>query len=174
MKQRAASLLFAVLSLFLANCRSSRSGYSGADSSTPSHGMSQSEYPFDEYGNYREDWVKNGKPSYASQYENADVVDLTKDNPRSPFAGTSEASDDRPKQTKRSSSSSSRSKSTASKSKPKPKKPAPKYTTITIKKGDTLYGLAKRYGTSVKAIQSANGMGGATALRDGRSLKIPR
>jgi len=139
--------------------------------------MSPSEYPFDEYGNYREDWVKNGRPSYASEHEGANVIDLTKDNPPSPFLGTSEA-DDRPKTTKRSSSSSSRSKYTAkssSKSKSKPKsKPAPKYSTITLKKGDTLYGLAKKYGTSVKAIQSANGMGSSTALRDGRSLRIPR
>lgn len=43
----------------------------------------------------------------------------------------------------------------------------------TVKKGDTLYGLANRYGTSVAAIKKASGLSSNT-LRDGRTISIPR
>lgn len=42
-----------------------------------------------------------------------------------------------------------------------------------VSKGDTLYGLSKRYGTSVAAIQSANGLNDSTIVL-GTSLNIPR
>ena len=56
--------------------------------------------------------------------------------------------------------------------KPKPK-PKPKFVRHSVKKGETLYGLARRYGTSVSAIQKANGISGAL-IRIGQSLKIPK
>lgn len=60
------------------------------------------------------------------------------------------------------------------KPKPKPKpKPVPKTVRHTIKRGDTLSGLAKKYGTSVSAIQRANNLSG-TLIREGKSLTIPR
>lgn len=163
--------------LFLANCRSTGGG---SGSSTPSTSMSPSEYPFDENGNYREDWVKGGAStsSVASNSTSSDVVDLTKDNPPSPFLGTTDPRDSYTPPKKSTSSSYTKSKTSSkstAKAKTKPKaKPAPKATYVTVKKGDTLYGLAKRYGTSVKAIQSANGMGSKTVLQNGKSLKIPR
>lgn len=56
----------------------------------------------------------------------------------------------------------------------KPKaKAAPRATTHKVKSGDTLGALARRYGTTVTAIQAANGMGKSTALRAGQSIKIP-
>ncbi len=58
--------------------------------------------------------------------------------------------------------------------KPKPKpKPKPQAVYHTVRKGDTLYGLAKRYGTTVGKIQSANGISGSL-IRLGQRLKIPR
>jgi len=42
-----------------------------------------------------------------------------------------------------------------------------------VSKGDTLYNLSKRYGTSVAAIQSANGLSDTTIVL-GTSLNIPR
>lgn len=55
-----------------------------------------------------------------------------------------------------------------------PKQSAPKTTTHTVKSGDTLHALAKRYGTTVAAIQSANGMKSSnTNLQIGQKLKIP-
>lgn len=50
---------------------------------------------------------------------------------------------------------------------------APRATTHKVKSGDTLGALARRYGTTVAAIQAANGMGKSTALRAGQSIKIP-
>ncbi len=63
--------------------------------------------------------------------------------------------------------------------KPKPKpvaaKPAPKPSSsrYVVKKGDTLYAIAKRHGTSVGAIQKANRLSG-TIIRPGQGLAIPR
>lgn len=43
----------------------------------------------------------------------------------------------------------------------------------TIKKGDTLWGLSRKYNTTVTAIQRANGLKGSN-LKIGRTLLIPR
>lgn len=54
-------------------------------------------------------------------------------------------------------------------------KPAPtlKATTHKVRSGETLEKIARKYGTTVAAIQSANGMGKGTNIRAGQSLKIP-
>ncbi len=50
----------------------------------------------------------------------------------------------------------------------------PKTTTHKVKSGDTLDKLARTYGTTVAAIQAANGMKkGDTSIRIGQTLKIP-
>lgn len=51
------------------------------------------------------------------------------------------------------------------------KKAAP--TTYKVRKGDTLEKIARRHGTTVAAIQSANGMGGSTRINIGDKLKSP-
>lgn len=95
------------------------------------------------------------------------------------------ASSTRPKP--RTSAGSSGSSSSASKSKTKPKstavaktttKPKPKTSSSSssryaVKKGDSLYAIAKRYGTTVGALQKANKMSG-TSIRPGQSLSIPK
>lgn len=76
-------------------------------------------------------------------------------------------------------SSSGSSTTAASSPKPKPTpKPAAKSTssssvTHTVKSGDTLYGLALRYKSSVAKIKSANGLK-SDLIRPGMKLKIPR
>jgi membrane-bound lytic murein transglycosylase D len=45
--------------------------------------------------------------------------------------------------------------------------------THTVRRGDTLDGLAKRYGVSVDALREANGMSTREVLRAGVALKIP-
>jgi LysM repeat protein len=65
--------------------------------------------------------------------------------------------------------------------KPAPKaepKPAAKPTTSgsrshTMAKGDTLYGLARKYGVSAAAIQKANNISKPESIRDGAKLIIP-
>lgn len=42
-----------------------------------------------------------------------------------------------------------------------------------VRRGDTLGGLARRYGSSVKLIQKANAMRVGTILRPGRTLEVP-
>ncbi|MFN9662410.1 MAG: LysM peptidoglycan-binding domain-containing protein, partial [Akkermansiaceae bacterium] len=57
--------------------------------------------------------------------------------------------------------------------KPKPK---PKTSTVvrhTVKRGETLSVIAKRYRTTVSKIQQSNGIRG-TVIRVGQTLKIPR
>lgn len=53
------------------------------------------------------------------------------------------------------------------------KTPAPQPATHKIKSGETLSKIAARYGTTVDAIQKANGMGSSTNIRAGQTLKIP-
>ncbi|NNE94099.1 MAG: LysM peptidoglycan-binding domain-containing protein [Verrucomicrobiales bacterium] len=45
--------------------------------------------------------------------------------------------------------------------------------THTVVQGDTLFSLSRRYGTSVAAIQSANGLS-SDLIRTGQTLQIPR
>lgn len=55
----------------------------------------------------------------------------------------------------------------------KKKKKSVNSTTHIVKKGENLGRIAKRYGTTVAAIQNANGMKSSTAIRAGQKLKIP-
>jgi len=57
------------------------------------------------------------------------------------------------------------------KTKPKPK--AKGSTRHTVRAGDNLYSIAKRYGTSVGALQKANGVKGAM-IKPGQTLAIPK
>ena len=50
--------------------------------------------------------------------------------------------------------------------------PAAGGTSHTVAAGESLWGLARKYGTSIEAIQSANGLTGTT-IRTGQTLTIP-
>jgi membrane-bound lytic murein transglycosylase D len=52
-------------------------------------------------------------------------------------------------------------------------KAKPKTTRHTVRSGENLYNIAKRYGTTVGAVQKANGIKGSV-IRPGQSLVIPR
>lgn len=64
-------------------------------------------------------------------------------------------------------------KAKAAATKAQPKAAAPKTTTYKVKSGDNLGAIAAKYGTTVSAIQAANGMGKKTNIRAGQTLKIP-
>ena len=53
------------------------------------------------------------------------------------------------------------------------RKPAPKARTYTVKKGDTLGAIARRNGTSVKALKRANGLK-SDMIHINQKLTIPR
>ena len=48
------------------------------------------------------------------------------------------------------------------------------YIEYTIKKGDTLSEIAKEYGTTVKKLQSINGIKNANKIYAGDTIKIPK
>jgi len=45
--------------------------------------------------------------------------------------------------------------------------------TYTVQKGDTLYGLARRYGTTAQTLANLNGISLNSILRIGQKLKVP-
>ena len=55
----------------------------------------------------------------------------------------------------------------------RPEAPKPTFLTYRVSSGDTLGRIAARHGTSVRAIQSANGMGNKTVIRIGQRLRVP-
>ena len=55
----------------------------------------------------------------------------------------------------------------------RPEAPKPTFVTYRVSNGDTLGRIAARHGTSVRAIQSANGMGINTMIRIGQRLRLP-
>ncbi|MCW1912098.1 LysM peptidoglycan-binding domain-containing protein [Luteolibacter sp. GHJ8] len=95
-----------------------------------------------------------------------------------PKTTSTTVSNTRPKPKAASTASSSRPKQKAVVVKPKVKpkavaKAKPKSTRHTVRSGDSLYAIAKRYGTTASAVQKANGLKGTT-IRPGQSLSIPK
>ncbi|HZI74342.1 MAG TPA: LysM peptidoglycan-binding domain-containing protein, partial [Gemmatimonadales bacterium] len=54
-----------------------------------------------------------------------------------------------------------------------PRPPASDARTHVVQRGDTLKGLAKRYGVSIQALREANGLDERSPLRVGLALRIP-
>lgn len=108
--------------------------------------------PFDANGQYREDWADD--PFKWSRPGKKKPPEIAK--PDTPPANARPIA------------------STPPKPKPKPRpKPKPKSIRYTVKKGDTLYKISRKYGTSVGALQRANGISGSL-IRPGQALKVPR
>ncbi len=135
--------------------------------------------PFDDAGNYREDWVAKGEGATGVRDTPVSAA-YTQEPDETPARSTvASSASSGPRETTSSGSSSSSSsprKTTASSSKPKPKpkpKPVAKPTYVKVKSGDTLYGMSLKYGVSVASIKSANGLKSDTIV-DGKSLRIPR
>ena len=175
-------LLLPLLSVILVSC----SGSGGSSTYNPDIG------PFDEDGNYVEAWADN-PPKRGSKRKTpapklatpsrpepkppvvvaarpvpkpvpvARTVNLPKPPPPAPVARVAPKVKPTPRPV-------------VVKPKPRPKPAAPeprRLTRHTVRKGDTLYSLSKRYGTSISAIKRANGISGSTIIT-GRSYVIPR
>jgi hypothetical protein len=188
------------------SCKTTQSG-SGYDDvvdyTSPNTKLPKEEYPFDDSGNYREDWAARGAGVSGVKDKPADTALYTQASDSTPPAqpsyggpvnhpayvsedpapgistvSTTPRSSSPSSSVRRTTSSPSRStasrSSSSSRSKPKPKpKPVAKPTVVKVKPGDTLYGLSKRYGVSVASIKSANGLKGDTIV-DGKPLRIPK
>jgi LysM repeat protein len=148
--------------------------------------------PYDSAGNYREDWAddpsKWRKPGKQAPADDLPVIAKNEEppansNPLVPQAAsnpkpTSTRVESAPRETvKRSGepkevAAKPKPKTTVVKTKPKAK-PKPKTTRYIVKSGDSLSRIASRTGSSVSAIQRANGISG-TLIRPGQSLVIPK
>lgn len=118
---------------------------------TPPHTMAKNEYPFDENGDYKTEWVSAGGGSSASE---SDISSW-----RSSHGGVPTPDKDYTPPKKKKSSSSSKSKG--------------KGGSYTIKQGDSLSVIAARNGTTVAKLKAANGLKN-DFIRAGKTLKIPK
>ena len=163
--------LVSMAALFVTSCANN-----GSDS-----GLADNTGPFDEHGNYRDDWAddptKWRRPGGSKPSTKIASNDL-------PPADASPIASYTPPAPRSTSSSSSSSSSARTQSAPKPKpavaykpkakpKPKPTSTRYTVKKGDSLYAIAQRNRTSVSALQKANNISGSL-IRPGQNLVIPK
>ncbi len=176
----------AALCLALGACKTTKKGDDVIDYTSPDTGLSSTEYPFDEKGNYREDWASGGRTADVASNENlysdpAPAVEVEKPKPKvtSPTGSGSGAVASKPKPV----ASKPKPKPVVSKPKPKPAakkkvvvkpkpKPVVKPTYVTVRSGDTLSAISRRTGYSVATIKSYNGLRSDT-IRPGQSLKLP-
>jgi LysM repeat protein len=161
-------LLGLLAPLFLTQCKSTGGTYKDveydpATLKTPGgHGLEKKEYPFDDEGNYRKDWVRN-KTSGRTRSSYRDVT------PTASAPETTEVVQSGPTNYPNYQDISSGSGSTPST--PAPPSPAsPQYHKVVS--GDTLYSLANRYGTTVPDLKRTNGLTG-DSIRKGQTLRIP-
>ena len=183
-----AALAGAALCLALGACKTTKKGDDVIDYTSPDTGLSSTEYPFDEKGNYREDWASGGRTADVASNENlysdpAPAVEVEKPKPKvtSPTGSGSGAVASKPKPV--ASKPKPKPKPVVSKPKPKPAakkkvvvkprpKPVAKPTYVTVRSGDTLSAISRRTGYSVATIKSYNGLRSDT-IRPGQSLKLP-
>ncbi len=179
-----------VLPLFLASCGSSPSKgrTRGAparlptidlhgSASTPSHSMSHADYPFDSNGNYITSWAAEGEARAGrNAYASTSYSDWRSSHSEGGGAARKSSSSSGVKKSS-TSSTTARTKSAASTTKKKSvastTKKKPSSSSHTVRKGDTLSAIARKYGTSVAKIKAANGLS-SDIIRDGKSLKVPR
>lgn len=117
---------------------------------TPPHSMAKNEYPFDENGDYKSDWVASGGSTKTNESDYGSW--------RSSHGGEPTPDKDyTPPKKKKSSGSKSKSKGGS----------------YTIKSGDSLSVIAAKNGTTVAKLKAANGLS-SDLIRAGKTLKIPK
>jgi LysM repeat protein len=178
-----AALAGAALCLALGACKTMKKGDDVIDYTSPDTGLSSSEYPFDEKGNYREDWASGGRTKDVASNENiysdpAPAVEVEKPKPKV----TSSSGGTAVKTTAGSGAVVSKPKpKTVAAKKPAPKKkvvvkpkpkPVAKPTYVTVRSKDTLSAISRRTGYSVATIKSYNGLR-SDFIKPGQTLKLP-
>ncbi len=185
----------ALLAVLLSSCSSSRSKLQGVPSSlpsiglygqarTPPHRMPRADYPFDANGNYVTAWAAEGRSAAgASSSYRSSRSHVEEDPPEPPRRSVSVSSSRSRSNVASAPPVSKKKSSTVAATPPKPaassksaapsaKKSTSGGTTHTVRSNDSLWSLAKKYGTTVEKIKAANGIKG-TNIRDGAKLKIP-
>ncbi|MDF1657570.1 MAG: LysM peptidoglycan-binding domain-containing protein [Verrucomicrobiales bacterium] len=162
-----------LLPLLLTQCKSTGGSYQDIEYDpstlkTPSgHGMEKKEYPFDDEGKYRKEWVRNkstGKTRSASKLPENEIASTNLSPPSTGssagYYGPADAGE----------VASNEAMEVAAVS---PSVPAPVSANYhKVVSGDTLYSLSQRYGTSVDALKNANGLT-SNNIRTGQSLRLP-
>lgn len=160
------------LPLVMASCSSSGSKVKGVPANlpviplhgtaaTPAHSMSHQDYPFDPSGNYVTAWAAEGE----TRAGRGAAGDSDYSNWKQSHSGASSSR----------SSSTAKRKTTSSKPKSKSSTAKKKSSSVrhTVRSGDTLSGIARKYGSSVSRIKSANGLR-SDLIRNGQTLTVPR
>lgn len=197
----AAFLLAGILApLFLTQCKTTSKSYKDisydpSKLKTPAgHGMERNDYPFDEQGNYRKDWVKGNTtgrdrsaspgsdpataapagteaaPQGSTSYPNYAEASAARESGN--FVGPA-GSSGTSAETATASPAAGESTSgveLASAGTGTAASSTPSYHKVT--NGDTLFSLASRYHTSVSELKRVNGLTG-DSIRAGQSLRIP-
>jgi LysM repeat protein len=186
-----ASLLLGI-AIVLASCRSPSQKLDLAPDmiATPPHRLARTEYPFDTGGRYVDAWAAEGAGRFGrhmnsdrtedgrtgdEQPERRPTPPLTPVVARPPTRAI--AADNRPDPSppatpvNRTATKPPAAKPPAAKPTAQ-KPPAKKKTTHTVRRGDSLSSLSRRYGVSVQAIKKANNLK-SDRIIDGRKLVIP-
>jgi LysM repeat protein len=109
--------------------------------------------PFDEDGNYIEAWADNPpKPGLVLSSRDPKPAPRIASTPKPVYKPTP---------------------APAARPKPKPVVVKPKRIRHSVRKGDTLWGLARKYGTTVTKIKKANGLR-SDVIRVGKTYLIPK
>jgi LysM repeat protein len=151
--------------LLLTGCAGNNTGKPvGAPSGTngPRPGLPRHEYPFDSSGRYRTDWV-SGSSSSSEDSSESEVKVASSPPPAPRRSSSSTASTAPPSSTYRAPSPAPPAPTPA---------PKPQAKRHTVARGDTLSAIGRRYGSSVSAIQQANGLSG-DLIHPGQVLRIP-
>lgn len=149
--------------------------FESAKIATPGgHTLSERDYPFDEKGNYRKDWVKSGSTSSRQRQKDAVIS--------APPALASAPPAPQPQQMPPQSTPSAptppqqislppaRTAPPQTVASTAPAAPQARYHKVVS--GDTLFSLSRRYGASVSELKSTNGLTSDT-IRLGQTLRVP-
>lgn len=157
--------LSAVCSALL-SCENSKSGGSSSDPYASNYGNDGHYNPYPGQSGYTTPTTPSYQtpPMPAEPQPPADPYAFSAPKKSTPSVASSSA----PKKSTASSSSTKKKSSSTAAAKKKPSASS----RYTVSKGDTLYGIARKKGTTVAKIKAANGISG-DVIRPGQSLKIP-
>ncbi|MCB1062203.1 MAG: LysM peptidoglycan-binding domain-containing protein [Verrucomicrobiae bacterium] len=144
---------------------------------TPPHNLSAYDYPFDDDGTYRKDWVTNKNATRGKRWRPATTSPpppQPSTPPQAPMVASSQQQlPPPPRQPTYAPPPPSITPPQAPRPSPPPAaapKPAARYHTVA--KGDTLYSISRRYGATVPQLKSTNGLT-SDVIRIGQTLRLP-
>lgn len=146
-----------------------KAGYSDAKIATPPHNMSAYEYPFDDDGTYRKDWVTNKSAQRERRRSSASAPTPTRTQ-APPVMAQAPPQAYTPAPTPQQAYTPPPSRPAPAPTPAPAPKPAARYHTVA--KGDTLFSLSRRYSVSVGQIKATNGLT-SDLIRIGQTLRLP-